>query len=75
MATESASGGPHPVHKGAGRAHPPGARPLPRGPPETPPTSNPTPYIHVRGEKNKREGFIAFYDTELPPSPKLSREG
>ena len=52
-----------------------GARPLPRGPPDAPPTSTPTPYIHVRGEKNQREGFIAFYDTEPPPSPKTSREG
>ena len=41
----------------------------------TPPTSTPTPYIRVREEKNRREGFIAFYDTEPPPSPKLSREG
>ena len=39
------------------------------------PTSTPTPYIHFRGEKNQREGFIAFYDTEPPPSPNLSREG
>ena len=69
------SGGPHPIHEGGGRAHPPGARPLPRVPPEAPPTSTPTLYIHVRGEKNQGEGFIAFYDTEPPPSPKLSREG
>ena len=27
------------------------------------------------GRKNQREGFIAFYDTESPPSPKLSQEG
>ena len=52
-----------------------GARPLPRGPPDAPPTSILTPYIHFRGEKNQGEGFIAFYDTEPPPSPKLSREG
>ena len=44
-------------------------------PPGAPPTSTPTLYIHVRGEKNQREGFIAFYDTEPPPSPNLSREG
>ena len=62
------SGGPHPVHEGGGR-------PLPSGPPNAPPTSTPTPYICVRGEKNQREGFIAFYDTEPPPSPNLSREG
>ena len=52
-----------------------GARPLPRGPPNTPPTSTPTPYIRVRGEKNQRERYILFYDMEPPPSPKLSREG
>ena len=28
-----------------------------------------------RGEKNQGEEFIAFYDTEPPPSPKTSREG
>ena len=48
---------------------------LSRGAPGPPPTSTPTPYIHVRGEKNQRESFIAFYDTEPPPSPNLSREG
>ena len=52
-----------------------GERPLSRGPLVAPPTSTPTLYIHVRGEKNQREGFIAFYDMELPPSPNLSREG
>ena len=51
------------------------ARPLPRGSPRPPPTSTPTLYIHVRGEKNQREGFIVFYNTEPPPSPNLSREG
>ena len=63
------SGGPPPVHEGGGRA------PLLRGPPDAPPTSTPTPYIHVRGEKTQREGFIAFYNTEPPPSPNLSWEG
>ena len=62
------SGGPHPVHEGGGA-------PLPLGPPDAPLTSTPTPYIHVRGEKNQREGFITFYNTEPPPSPNLSREG
>ena len=52
-----------------------GVRPLPRRPPQAPPTSTPTLYIHVRGEKNQREGFITFYDMEPPPSPKHSREG
>ena len=71
---ELASEGPHPVHEGGGTPTPLGV-PLPRGPPDAPPTSTPTPYIRVRGEKNQGEGFITFYDTEPPPSPKLSREG
>ena len=66
--------GPTPYPQGWGARLPPG-RPLPRGPPGAPPTSTPTLYIHVRGEKNQREGFIAFYDTEPPPSPKTSRKG
>ena len=45
------------------------------GPPGAPLTSTPTLHIHIRGEKNKREGFIKFYDMEPPPSPNLSREG
>ena len=49
--------------------------PLPRWPPRDPSTPTPTPYIGFRGEKNQREGFIAFYDTEPSPSPNLSREG
>ena len=59
----------------AGGAPPCRARPLYRGAPGPPPTSTPTPYISSRGEKNQRESFIAFYDTEPPPSPNLSREG
>ena len=51
-----------------------GHAPLPRGPPGGPPTPTPTPYIGFRGEKNQREEIIVFYDTEPPPSPKLSRE-
>ena len=54
---------------------PPRHAPLAHGLPEAPLTSTPTLYIHVRGEKNQREGFITFYDTEPPPSPNLSREG
>ena len=56
-------------------APPLGRAPLPRGPPGGPPTPTPTPYIGFRGEKNQREEIIAFYDTEPPPSPNLSREG
>ena len=65
----------HTLSTRVGGAPAPWARRLPRGPPDAPPTSTPTPYIHFRGEKNQREGFIAFYDTEPPPSPNLSREG
>ena len=68
LGEESTRGEPHPVHEGGGA-------PLPHGPPEHPPTSTPTPYICFRGEKNQRESFIMFYDTEPPPSPNLSREG
>ena len=57
-----------------GRACPPRASPLPRGPPGPPPTLIPMLYIPISGEKI-REGFIAFYNTEPPPSPKLSRGG
>ena len=67
--------GPHPVHEGGGARPPPWARPLSRGPPEAPRTLTPTPYIPSRREKNQGESFIAFYDTEPPPSPNLSREG
>ena len=49
--------------------------PLPHGPLGPSPTSTPTLYIHVWGEKNQREGFIAFYNTEAPPSLVLPREG
>ena len=63
------------AHEGGGAPSPPRRAPLPRGPPGGPPTPTPTPYIGFRGEKNHRESFIAFYDTEPPPSPNLSREG
>ena len=65
----------HTLSMRAGARPPPWGASLLRGPPGAPPTSTPTPYIHVRGGKNQREGFIAFYDTEPPPSHKLSREG
>ena len=67
--------GPTTFAQGWGRACPPGRVPLLRGPPGAPLISTPTLYIWFQGEKNKREGFIAFYDTEPPPSPKTSREG
>ena len=37
-----------------------GACPLPRGPPGAPPTSTPTPYIHVQGEKIKEKESSCF---------------
>lgn len=66
--------GPHPVHEGGRRACPLGAPPALWAPwCSTDLNSN---SIYSRsGRKNQREGFIAFYDTELPPSPNLSREG
>ena len=57
---ESTSGGPHPVHEGGGRACPPGRAPLPRGPPDAPPTSTPTLYIHVRREKIREKDSSHF---------------
>ena len=51
---KSTSGGPHPVHEGGGRA------PLPRGPPDAPPTSTPTPYIHFLREKIKEKDSSRF---------------
>ena len=63
------------AHEIGGRAQEEGARPLSREPPEAPPTSTPTPYIPSRGEKNQRESFIVFDDTEPAPSPNLSQEG
>ena len=68
-------GAPPPCHEGGGRTCPPRAHPLPRGPPVASLTPTPTLYIVFWGEKNQREEIIAFYDTEPPPSPKLSREG
>ena len=56
---KSTSGGPHPVHEGGG-APAPWVRPLPHGPPDAPPTSTPTPYIHFRGEKIKEKDSSRF---------------
>ena len=67
--------GPKACPRDRGGAPPIGRDLLSRGPPGPPQTSTPTPYIHVRGEKNQREGFITFYDMEPPPSPVLPREG
>ena len=68
--------GGHHLSTRVGRALAPlGRAPLPRGPPGAPPTWTPTLYIWFRGEKNQREEFITFYDTEPLPSPKTSREG
>ena len=65
---ESMLGGPPPVHEGGGA-------PPTSWAPGAPPTPTPTLYNYFRGEKNKGEEIIAFYDTEPPPSPKTSREG
>ena len=67
--------GPHPVHEGGGRALPLGHAPYLVGPLELLRPQLQL-YIFAFGEKkNQEEGFIAFYDTEPPPSPKTSREG
>ena len=66
---ESTSGGPPPVHEG-GRRAPCLVGPLLLHRPQL------QLHIFVFGEKNNQgEGFIAFYDTGPPPSPKTSREG
>ena len=67
--------GPTACPRDRGAPPPLGRGLLSNGPPGPPPTSTPTPYIPSWGEKNQRESFIAFYDTEPPPSPNLSREG
>ena len=51
-------------HEAGARAQGVGRATRPCGPPGPPPTSTPTTYIHVRGEKNLREGFIVFYNTK-----------
>ena len=38
----------------------PWARPLPRGPPDAPPTSTLTPYIHFWGEKTREKDSSRF---------------
>ena len=68
-------GGPQPVHEGGGACAPLGRAPYLVGPLGASPTPTPTLYIVFWGEKNQREEFITFYDTEPPPSPKTSREG
>ena len=40
-----------------------------------PPPPNSALYLPSRPEKNQREGFIAFCDTEAPPYPVLHLEG
>ena len=74
------SRGPHPVHEGGRCAYPPGRTPCLVGP--LMPTDVHLDSIYSLsgrkkfGEKKiQGEGFITFYDTEPPPSPKLSREG
>ena len=52
-----------------------GARPPISWAPWTPSDLNSNSIYSVSGRKNQRESFIAFHDTEPPPSPNLSREG
>ena len=46
-----------------------GARPLPHGPPGAPPTSTPTPYIRVRGEKKSERKIhrVLLYGAAAKP--------
>ena len=63
LAKESASGGPHPVHEGAGRP-PWGAPPCLVGPLDL---HRPQLQLHIftfGDKKNQRESFITFYDME-----------
>ena len=59
LAKESRPGGHH-LSTRVERACPPRARPLPHGPPRAPPTSTPTPYIRVRGEKIREKVSSRF---------------
>ena len=71
---ESTSGGPHPVHEGGGAPAPLGAPPASWAPWDSI-DLNPDSIYSLSGRNNQVDGFIVFYDTELPPSPKLSQEG
>ena len=56
-------------------AHPPRARPPISWAPWTSTDLNSNSISSISWRKNQRESFIAFYDTEPPPSPNLSQEG
>ena len=58
-----------------GTATPPGRAWHACGAHEAPPPPISALYIPFRSEKNQREGFIAFYDTEAPPPRVLHLEG
>ena len=74
LAKESRPGGPHPVHEGGGAPAPLGA-PLASWAPWCSTDLKSNSIYSCSGRKKKGEGYIAFYDMEPPPSPKLSREG
>ena len=59
LAKESRPGGPHPSHEGGGPVCPLGAPPASWAP-GAPPTSTPTPYIRVRGEKIREKDSSRF---------------
>ena len=52
--------GPTPFPRVWGARLPPWAHSLPRGPPGAPPTSTPTPYIRIRGEKIREKDSSRF---------------
>ena len=64
--------GPTPCSRGWGA--PPWARPPTSWAPWWPSDANSNSIYWLSRRKNQRESFIAFYDTEPPPSPNLSRE-
>ena len=74
LAKESTSGGPHPVHEGGGAPTPLGTPPASWAPWNSTDLNSNSIYS-CSGRKNQREGFVAFYDTEPPPSPNFPQEG
>ena len=66
--------GPPPVHEGGGAPAPLGRAPYLVAPWSSSDLDSNSIYL-LSGRKNQGEGFIVFYDTEPPPSPKTSREG
>ena len=74
LESEMQQGG-HNLSTGWGHALPPGRAPWLVGPTKL---HRPQLQLHIyrlEEKKNQGESFIAFHDTEPPPSPNLSRDG